>query len=187
MQLQFKRLAVLGAMGLFAGVFSVTGSGPASADEDEAGGQESVDVVISEVKTQGAGGSTDEFVEIANRNMEDDVSIGGWQLIRCSSGGSENVLFTFPAGTTLERLGTEGSHYLVAGQGYTGPVEADTQIPVNIARNGGVMLKNTSSLRVDGVAFSSGAGACLEGSSANPASNNNPNNLSAQRNQVLLD
>ena len=77
-------------------------------------------VVISEFRTIGPGGGTDEFVEIYNPTIA-PIDISGWQIWGSNSSGSNNSRATVPALTTLQ----SGQHYLFANGGYTGSMPGD--------------------------------------------------------------
>lgn len=181
-----RSLATIGALGLIASVFGFGGSA-AAADPAKDELKVSPNVVISEVKPQGSDGAEDEFIELSNASLEDSVDISGWRLVTCSATGAEVTAFTFPAGTFLEPQGENESHYLVAGPDYSGAVSPDDQIELGIERTGGVMLRSQYNARVDGLGYSSTAGACVEGPAAARLPQTNTTDLSSQRNQEYKD
>src|SRR6266498_525405 len=95
------------------------------------------DVVISEFRTRGSAGATDEFIELFNATTV-DVTIGGWILKRSSGCGSTIAsIATIPAGVAL----APGEHYLVGGSSYDDPVAPDLpNKTLNIADDGGIAL-----------------------------------------------
>ena len=121
----------------------------------------SPNILISEFRFRGAGGSADEFVELYN-NSDSPVTVcatdgsGGWALT--ASDGLTR--FTIPNATVLPARG----HYLATASGYGLGAYAASDKPytVEIADNTGVALFNTrnpagfvSSNRFDAVGFSS--------------------------------
>ncbi len=92
-------------------------------------------VVISEFRSRGPNGLTDEMVELFNPTNE-PVDIGGWLVRSISSSGSMTTRATIPTGTNLQ----PGQYYLVATDGYNGPVARDLAMSSGFADNGGAAL-----------------------------------------------
>jgi P pilus assembly chaperone PapD len=91
-------------------------------------------IVISEFRTIGPGGSSDEFIELHNPTAA-PISIGGWILRRSSGCGTTvTTMATIPAMVTLQ----PGQHYLIGGSSYTG--SKDLSAALSIADNGGIAL-----------------------------------------------
>src|SRR5512144_198396 len=70
-------------------------------------------LVISSFRFSGSAGPGDEYVEIFNRSCDDvnAINLSGYQL-RASTGSTlGTVIYTFPAGTTIDA----GQYYLVGG------------------------------------------------------------------------
>src|SRR5215213_8108913 len=85
---------------------------------------QAADIVISEFRTKGPSGGSDEFVEIRNRSAA-PVEISGYALQGCASAsGNPSNRATVPPGVTLEA----GQAYLFvnnAVNGYSGSVFGD--------------------------------------------------------------
>ncbi len=114
--------------------------------------QAATNVVISEFRTSGPGGGTDEFVEIYNPTIA-PIDISGWQIWGSNSLGSNNSRATVPALTTLQ----SGQYYLFANGGYTGSTPGDVTYSTGITDDGGIALKTNGGIIVDQVGMSSGS------------------------------
>jgi hypothetical protein len=116
-------------------------------------------ILISEFRFRGAGGATDEFVELYN-NSDAPVTVcatdgsGGWALVA----SDDFTRFTIPNGTVIPARG----HYLATAGGYGlgAYAAADNTYTTEVADNAGVALFNTrnplgftSSNRFDAVGF----------------------------------
>jgi P pilus assembly chaperone PapD len=76
----------------------------------------SATVVISEFKTGGTGGVSDEFIELLNRGP-DTVNVGGSEVTRKDTAGSvQCTVVRLPNTVNLE----PGQHYLATGTAYSG-------------------------------------------------------------------
>ncbi|MBO9368935.1 MAG: lamin tail domain-containing protein, partial [Chloroflexi bacterium] len=125
-------------------------------------------IVISEFRSRGPGGATDEFIEIYNADGG-PVDLSGWSLKKSSGcGTTTSVLATFPAGTILQ----PGQHYLIASESFTQAIP-DLTYPTSkaLADNGGIAILNPLETPVDQ------AGMCattlfLEGTPLPPVSSN---------------
>jgi uncharacterized protein (TIGR03437 family) len=109
-------------------------------------------VVISEFRTRGQNGATDEFVEIYN-NSDLPISVGGWKIRGSSSSGSITTRLTITGGTTLPARG----HFLAANSSYSGSVVGDQTYTSGIANDGGIALTLPDDSVVDQVALSAGS------------------------------
>jgi len=124
--------------------------------------QTALNVVISEFRTIGPGGGTDEFVEIYNSTAT-PIDISGWQIFGSNNAGANSSRVTVPALTTLQ----SGQHYLFANKDYTGPTPGDITYGTGISDDGGIALKTNSGTIVDQVGMSSGS-AFKEGTILSP-------------------
>jgi hypothetical protein len=109
-------------------------------------------VLISELRSGGPGGATDEFIELYN-NTDSGIDIGGWSLVKSGASCTSTpvVLATIPASTTIPARG----HYLVAGQGYTlSTVAGNLILPaaVELEADRNVALFDTATLAAFGTA-----------------------------------
>ncbi len=77
-------------------------------------------IVISEFRTRGPGGASDEFIEIYNPTSS-AVDISGWKINASNDVGAADTRAIIPASTLLR----SGQYYLVANNGYTGSVTAN--------------------------------------------------------------
>lgn len=101
--------------------------------------------VINEVQTGGAGGGSDEWVEIYDPCS---TTFTGWKLLYRSAGNSQSTLFNF---TTQS-----GPYILVAGGGYVGPPTADGSwgAGVGLGPNGGAVgLVDALGTLIDSVSY----------------------------------
>jgi hypothetical protein len=102
-------------------------------------------IVISEFRTFGPNGASDEFVELYNPSGA-AVNMGGWQIRKSSScATSVTTLVTINSGVILQ----PGQHYLVAAEDANNPdasslTDADQTFAPGIADDGGLALVNTS-------------------------------------------
>jgi hypothetical protein len=104
-------------------------------------------IVISEFRTFGPNGASDEFVEIYNPTGA-AVNIGGWQIRKSSSCGlTLTTLLTINSGTIIQ----PGQHYLFAAYDSSNPDAssitpgyADQTFSSGIADDGGLAVVNTS-------------------------------------------
>jgi hypothetical protein len=111
-------------------------------------------VVLSEVRSRGINGSTDEFVEIYNPQAADITLDNTWTIQeRTTSGSTYGVRWT-GSGTTLP----SHHHYLIAGLSYPGAPVADAAVSGGFGDNSSLVLKHGGTL-IDAV--------CYGGSTAN--------------------
>jgi uncharacterized protein (TIGR03437 family) len=115
--------------------------------------QLSAQIVISEFRTRGPGGASDEFVELYNRSGS-SVDLSAWKLKGSSGSGTITNRLTFPAGTIIESR----RHLLLAnGNGYSGAVTPDLTFTNGFANDGGVALSLPDDFVVDQVGLSAGS------------------------------
>ena len=95
------------------------------------------DVVISEFRTRGPNGATDDFVELYNRTAL-PINMSGWKVEAATGLGSIDLLplVTFSSNFTLQ----SGQHFLAVGPRYSGLVPADATFIQSIADDGGIAL-----------------------------------------------
>ncbi len=98
----------------------------------------STSVVISEFRTRGSGGASDEFVELFNLSNA-AVDISGWKIngSNATAGTSTRITIT---GTVILQ---PGQHYLAVNNAYNDGVAGDGLYGTGIADDGGVALLNT--------------------------------------------
>jgi hypothetical protein len=112
-------------------------------------------IVISELRSRGPAGASDEFIELFNPT-DSSVNIGNWKVLRSNSAGTTNLQVIITAGTIL----TSGQHYLVANGaagGYSGSVAADQTYTVGFTDDGGIGLLLPNNTIVDQVGMSAGS------------------------------
>src|SRR5215217_4426568 len=114
--------------------------------------QVAVDVVISEFRTRGPGGATDEFIELYNPTSS-PVSVGGWKVNASNNTSSTSTRATIPNLTVLQ----SGQYYLIANTSYSGTVSPNLTYGSGIADNGGIALLRSDSSIADQVGMSSGS------------------------------
>ncbi|HTS38900.1 MAG TPA: DNRLRE domain-containing protein [Candidatus Solibacter sp.] len=107
--------------------------------------------VINEIQTAGAGGATDEFIELYNPGTT-PFSLSGYKLLYRSATGTSNViLITF----TSSNIIPAGGFFLLGGTGYTGTVTPDAiYTGTSISSAGaGIALSDPGSNIVDSVGY----------------------------------
>jgi len=113
-------------------------------------------VVISEFRTRGTNGASDEFIELYN-NTGNSIDIGGWKIKGSNnSGSSVTTRLTVNAHTTIPARG----HFLAinsASSGYSGTVAGNQTFGVGIADDGGIALTMPDDAIVDQIGLSSGS------------------------------
>jgi uncharacterized protein (TIGR03437 family) len=109
--------------------------------------------VISEFRTRGPNGASDEFIEIYN-NSDSVLEVGGWKLRGSSSGGTTTTRLTISAGT---RIPGHGHFLAVNSGGYSGSVSGDQAYTSGIANDGGLALTLPDDSIVDQVGLSAGS------------------------------
>ncbi|MFN2454844.1 MAG: Calx-beta domain-containing protein [Pyrinomonadaceae bacterium] len=151
--------------------FNVNLSNAVNAEINRAQGQATIlapvapgDVVINELRTRGAAGASDEFVELQNASPS-DIDISGYKLLKSSNNGTTSTLAVILQGTILE----PGQSYLVtnttATTGYslkdyggTDRALGNQNQTSGIADDGGVALARSDNTIVDQVGFTTTAG-----------------------------
>jgi hypothetical protein len=131
----------------------------------------STSVVISEFRTRGPNGGSDEFIELYNPSMS-PVTIGGWKIKGSNSSGFVSTRATIPAGTILN----PGCHYLLtnsstSGGPYSGSVPGDQTYTTGAVDDGGLALTLPDDSIVDQVGIGPGS-AFQEGSTLSPLTTN---------------
>jgi uncharacterized protein (TIGR03437 family) len=110
-------------------------------------------LVISEFRTRGPNGASDEFIEIYN-NSDSPVSAGGLKLRGSSSSGTITTRLTINTATVIAARG----HFLATNSsGYSGAVPGDQSFTSGIANDGGIALTMPDDTIVDQVGLSSGS------------------------------
>lgn len=121
------------------------------------------DVIINEVRTQGANGASDEFIELLNTTGT-AIDIGGWRIVyRSAAGTSDVAVATIPLGTMIK----PGGFYLLANANYAGASLSDQQYTAGLAAAaGGLQLRNGAGTAIDSVGYGTATNAFVEGSAA---------------------
>jgi hypothetical protein len=159
---------VLALLGMAALAFlTVQPTASIAQSEPEAGPAIFGQPVINQVATRGPAGTLDQFIEIMNPSRTDAVDISGWLVQVYSSSNTLLQVMIIPEGTVLQPVGAglpEDTFWTLASPAFTGgPVDQPGALVVDIPDNGGVALFNPGGAKIDGVAFSPGAFAALEG------------------------
>lgn len=111
------------------------------------------DVLISEFRTRGPSGASDEFIELYNPTNS-TVPIGGLRVRASNGSGTISDRVTITAGTNLG----SGCHYLIANTAYTGSVAANQTYGTGITDDGGVAVTQADGTTIiDQVGMSSGS------------------------------
>ncbi len=106
--------------------------------------QAATSVVISEFRTTGPSGGSDEFIELYNP-ASSSIPIASWQLKVLNGTGSQVTRATIPAGTNLGA----GQHFLIANTNYNGSVVPDLTYGTGIIDNGGIAVFDNLGNRID--------------------------------------
>src|SRR5437763_16253527 len=132
--------------------------------------QPSSGIQISQVSTQGPGGTRDEFVELHNVGAF-PLDVSGYTVWACPAAGPQVLLATIPSGTVLDGTTTmvgTGPFYLLANAaGYSRLAAPDLFYNGDIQRLGGVLLRGAPTMsqplgaQIDAVGFSVG-NSCTE-------------------------
>ncbi len=110
-------------------------------------------LVISEFRTRGPNGASDEFVELYN-NSDTPIEISGWKIRGSSNSGNISTRLTIASDTVLPARG----HFLATNSaGYSGSVTGDQTYSSGIANDGGIALATASDSIVDAVGMSAGS------------------------------
>jgi uncharacterized protein (TIGR03437 family) len=110
-------------------------------------------VVISEFRTRGPSGASDEFVELYNKG-DTDVDISGWKIKASSNAGTISNRLTIGAGTIIPGR----KYFLMANlSGYSGAVPPDQTFTSGLVNDGGLAVTLANDAIVDQVGLSSGS------------------------------
>ena len=110
-------------------------------------------VVISEFRTRGPNGASDEFVEIYN-NSDSTIDVSGWKLKASSSTGTISNRLTLSANAILQAH----KHLLLGNaSGYSGNVALDQTFASGFANDGGLAITLANDVIVDQVGLSAGS------------------------------
>jgi uncharacterized protein (TIGR03437 family) len=127
------------------------------------------EVLISEFRTRGPGGTSDEFIELYNPTSS-SISIEGLKIIGSNATGGTSTRATIAAGATLG----SGCHYLLAFRStnctncYSGTVTPDQTYSTAIADDGGIAITRADATTlIDQVGMSQGS-AYREGAPLTP-------------------
>jgi uncharacterized protein (TIGR03437 family) len=141
-------------------------SSPATLTVEPGPGQ----LLISEFRTRGPSGASDEFVEIYNPTTS-TLTIGGLRIRASNGSGTSSDRAAITAGTALG----PGCHYLLANSssaGFSGSVAANQTYGTGIADDGGIAITASNGTRIiDAVGMSSGS-AYKEGATLAPLAGN---------------
>lgn len=132
---------------------------------------QSTTVVISEFRTRGPNGGSDEFIELYNLSAS-PVTIGSWKIRGSNSAGTVGDRATIPTGTILN----PGCHYLLtnsstSGGPYSGSVPGNQTYTTGITDDGGIALTLPDNTIIDQVGMSAGS-AFKEGTPLTPLTTN---------------
>lgn len=163
MSRRIRGLVASVALSFGAVALSVLMAAPANAAVVEPA-QASTTAQISQVSTQGPGGTLDEFIELQNVQSS-SLDISGYTVWACTSTGRQVLLATLPPGTilggTTPEPGVEAGRFLLlANTNYTRAVPPDVTYTGDVQRLGGVLLRgaptatNPMGARIDAVGFS---------------------------------
>jgi acyl dehydratase len=129
----------------------------------------STTIVISEFRTRGPNGASDEFVEICNISA-DAIDISGYRLNGSNNAGTTSLRATVPANTTLPA----GGRFLFTNSsagGYSGTVAGNVTYTTGITDDGGLAILTPAVVVVDQVGMSAGS-AYKEGTTLAPTTTN---------------
>jgi hypothetical protein len=112
-------------------------------------------VVISEFRTRGPNGGSDEFIELYNPT-DNSTDISGWKINGSNNAGTASTRLTISASTTIPAHG----HFLATNNstgGYSGSVSGNQTYSTGITDDGGIALFDETNTIVDQVGMSSGS------------------------------
>jgi hypothetical protein len=124
----------------------------------------STNIVISQFRTNGSGGPTDEFVELFNP-IGVDIEISGWNIRYSASNGTPITRCTIPS--IPPTLLSPGQHYLIASNGFDDGYVVDLACDLAIADDGGIAITLEDNTVVDAVGMGTGT-AFKEGTVLSP-------------------
>ena len=120
-------------------------------------------LVISELRTRGPNGASDEFIEIYN-NSDVAIPMSGLKIRGSSSTGGITTRLTVSANTVIPPRG----HFLaINSSGYSGNIAGDQSFTSGFANDGGVALTTSDNTIIDQVGLSNGS-AFKEGNHLTP-------------------
>jgi len=105
-------------------------------------------LLISQVRTRGAGGAADEFVEIYNPGITPVTFDSNWTLAARSSTSSSQTLRYAGTGLSIPAHG----HLLIGGSAYSGPAAADAPLTAGITDAGSIVLLYSGNV-IDALCF----------------------------------
>jgi uncharacterized repeat protein (TIGR01451 family) len=145
------------------GTTTVTSS-PATLTVEPGAGQ----LLISEFRTRGPSGASDEFVEIYNPTTS-TLTIGGLKVRASNASGTISDRVTITPGTTLG----PGCHYLLANSssgGFSGATPANQTYGTGITDDGGIAITGSNVTRIIDAAGMGSGSAYKEGNTLTPLS-----------------
>jgi uncharacterized protein (TIGR03437 family) len=111
-------------------------------------------IVISEFRTRGPNGASDEFIELYNPTNR-SINIGGWKIRASSSSGTLSTRMIINDGVAIG----PNAHFLATNlSGYSGAVAGDQTFSSGIANDGGIAITDANDAIVDQVGMSAGSG-----------------------------
>jgi hypothetical protein len=114
----------------------------------------STNIVISQFRTSGSGGETDEFVELFNPTGG-SIDISGWKIKYSDNTGTLFDRCTIPS---LSPSLLSGKYYLIANMGFNDGIPIDLNCDLSMADDGGIALTDITDIVIDAVGMSAGAG-----------------------------
>ena len=142
------------------GILGGAGLSVRAAPKQQAAGS----IAISEFRTNGSAGATDEFIELFNQTSS-TICIENWQLKVLTGTGNEAVRATIPSGVAIGA----GSYYLIANNGYGGT--SDLSYGTGVVDSGGIAIFDDNNVKIDSVGTSS-LSIYSEGTYLNPLTGN---------------
>jgi hypothetical protein len=109
--------------------------------------------MISEIRSRGAGGAADEFIELYNPTNAPIVIDSTWTIQgRAHNNAGYTVRFTGPAATAT--IPSHG-HYLIGGTGYTATPTKDASLTASITDAASILLVKSGNLAspIDAVCY----------------------------------
>ena len=126
---------------------------PASTPSPSPSSTPAAKIVISELRTRGPNGASDEFIELYN-NSDTATDVGGWKVKASSNAGTVSTRLAINTGTVIPSRG----HFLASNSGgYSGSVTSDQVFTNGIANDGGIALTLPNDALVDQVGLSAGS------------------------------
>ena len=126
-------------------------------------------IVISEFRTRGPSGASDEFIELYN-NSDSAFDVSGWKIKGSNSSGTVTTRVTIASGTSIPARG----HFLTTNSssgGYSGSVAGNQTYTSGITDDGGIAITDASDTVSDQGGMSSGS-AFKEGTVLTPLTTN---------------